>query len=456
MENTQTSEPSLNDVLNSIMSELTRHNQILSSIVSHNESQRPVATPMPPTVNYNVPLSQPDQSSKHRFVQPTFSGEQGDPLKNNGGYGVDAFITDLEVYFEGTVTTSENMRLAIVHTSLKDTAKNWWMSLLQTTSRPTTWDQVRLHLVTRFDDGPAKRVRQNAFFSIEQGAQEAVAAYADRFRNLRTATTVDDIAATNTFLRGLRSRLRHHVLTHGAHTVERAVELAALLEQADAMERQRQPLINYEHTAMSAIPLGVDHMQVDAIRGRPFRSTGSSTSQRDRNYQNNACCYCHKSGHIAQRCPEKRGRAAVRMVSQVTPEQPLNTPSPTSYIVHEASIGAVKTPSIYSQLQYTGQVNDKNLCILVDCGATHSFVDASLAQCLGLEIRPLETPMEAVVGDKNITVIHHVTTAIIRTATSVISEKLFLFPGASFEVILGMPWLERVNPCIDWRAGSVN
>ena len=95
---------------------------------------------------------------------------------------------------------------------------------------------------------------------------------------------------------------------------------------------------------------------------------------------------------------------------------------------------------------------------LVDCGATNNFIDISLVPRLRSAIRRLPQPLTAynVDGTTN----HHGTIKFSITATVYLSnyrEKVtFLVTSlGSPRVILGITWLKKANPQIDWSCNTL-
>lgn len=96
---------------------------------------------------------------------------------------------------------------------------------------------------------------------------------------------------------------------------------------------------------------------------------------------------------------------------------------------------------------------------LIDSGAEQSFLDAVLANKLGLPLVLLRKPLQ--VSTLNGSLLAEITHRM-QEITLVLSgnhvEKicLFLFKSPHTPLVLGYPWLKRHNPQIDWSQGHVS
>ena len=95
---------------------------------------------------------------------------------------------------------------------------------------------------------------------------------------------------------------------------------------------------------------------------------------------------------------------------------------------------------------------------LIDSGAQGTFINRQLATRLGLPARQLRKAIEAlnVDGTENKTgKITEVTQLEIAVAGRIETIKFMIAGLGKEDIILGSPWLRRVNPDIDWDAGQL-
>ena len=95
---------------------------------------------------------------------------------------------------------------------------------------------------------------------------------------------------------------------------------------------------------------------------------------------------------------------------------------------------------------------------LVDSGASGNFISSSFVRQHNLtsNICNTEEPIKIELADGS----QHVAQQLWRAPPLTISsysdqEDFVLLPLGGYDVILGMPWLERLDPCISWRKKSL-
>jgi len=95
---------------------------------------------------------------------------------------------------------------------------------------------------------------------------------------------------------------------------------------------------------------------------------------------------------------------------------------------------------------------------LVDCGTSGCFVDAALVAHLGWQMTQLATPGTAynVDGTPN----NNSLIQLMVSLTLLIGDRdeqcaFYVIQCGNEDVILGLPWLCKANPSIDWATGTV-
>lgn len=102
----------------------------------------------------------------------------------------------------------------------------------------------------------------------------------------------------------------------------------------------------------------------------------------------------------------------------------------------------------------------RNSFALVDSGATANFVDKQHCDQYGLTLIPKSDPVPLFVIDGRPIASGFITHSVLIPA-KILGDN---FATLEFEVtslgnypfVLGMPWLRHVNPCIDWKTGSLS
>ena len=103
------------------------------------------------------------------------------------------------------------------------------------------------------------------------------------------------------------------------------------------------------------------------------------------------------------------------------------------------------------QLRLRGTIKRRTIHILIDPGATHNFIDKSLAKTLGLT--PTDVPpLEVTVADCNSYVLLHSYNKVpLCIDTLLMTVDLYPFKLPGVDVVLGIQWLRCLGEvCHDW------
>ena len=95
---------------------------------------------------------------------------------------------------------------------------------------------------------------------------------------------------------------------------------------------------------------------------------------------------------------------------------------------------------------------------LIDCGATGNFIDPSLVKRLLLPSRPIQ-PLQALNVDGTVNKQGRITaaTTIHCQATNFEDNLTLMIVGlGQAQIVLGMPWLTKHNPHIDWEKKTIS
>jgi hypothetical protein len=94
----------------------------------------------------------------------------------------------------------------------------------------------------------------------------------------------------------------------------------------------------------------------------------------------------------------------------------------------------------------------------LDCGATGKFIDQNYARSKGLNLEDLETPIKVynVDGTPNKRgTIRRFVDLVIEIHKKTRKERFLVTGLGRQKIILGFPWLTKMNPIIDWKKGTL-
>ena len=95
----------------------------------------------------------------------------------------------------------------------------------------------------------------------------------------------------------------------------------------------------------------------------------------------------------------------------------------------------------------------------LDCGATGKFIDQIYARSKGLELEPLDKPIKVYNVDGTMNkrgTIRYYADLNIEIHGKVCKERFLVTGLGKQRIILGFPWLKKMNPIIDWQKGTLN
>ena len=103
------------------------------------------------------------------------------------------------------------------------------------------------------------------------------------------------------------------------------------------------------------------------------------------------------------------------------------------------------------------QINGTNTIAMIDSGATGNFVSRTLVQSAGLPTRKKKEPYSLQMADGSELSTGSVgeETTSLHLAIQRHREEISLdvVGMATYHIILGMPWLKKYNPVINWKTG---
>ncbi|RAW24158.1 hypothetical protein PC110_g19412 [Phytophthora cactorum] len=255
------------------------------------------------------------------------------------------------------------------------------------------------------------------------------------------------------FVFGMREGMTRYCLTRAEpSTLEEAFPLA--LREDYVVASSYAPALS--ETARESAP---ETMEIDAIAASNSRQRNGSRGSGGRNGHSLTCFLCRKPGHRAAVC-----RAPAPVLAHVdadtTPAvQPKNGQGHPPVL--QAHFNAATTPSdsrlIIVSLYVAGA--RRPLRALQDSGATKNFFRASCLSVLPPTITAPEGRDEVAVkhvdGKSRRVARREITLPYTFDGFRCEDDFLVIDMNYEFDYILGMSWLSRYQPAIDWLARSV-
>ncbi|KAH7292053.1 hypothetical protein KP509_29G049500 [Ceratopteris richardii] len=315
-------------------------------------------------------------------------------------------------------------KVGFIGTLLYGQALSWFAPILEK-------DMAVLHnyeaflgeLVATFGDADTSRVAETKLRKLRQGNRPA-STYASEFRQLICDLTWHEDYFISQFRWGLRDDVKDLLLTMPEvktlneyinqaiqcdnHLFERKQE-----KQVEGRPRQWKPFQPTPRDDTMPEP-----MQIDVTRFQPL-----TPQEKQRRRDNKLCLYCGNPGHIAVNCPNKRTNSKVAATLLILSKKTLS------------------------------------LIALVDSGASSCFIDEGLVKKHGIPVLRKNRPVVAEVVDGRPLASGNITMETIPLRVHLGDHDSHIcfnvISSPANMVIIGMPWLKKHNPEINWEKNKI-
>ncbi|XP_074323932.1 uncharacterized protein LOC141660849 [Apium graveolens] len=170
------------------------------------------------------------------------------------------------------------------------------------------------------------------------------------------------------------------------------------------------------------------------------------------------CHNCERKGHYAReyRQPQRESEVPRLMAPPTQDNHNLSNANikPTARTFNMTLKDAITDNDVIAGMLL---VNSTKACVLIDSGATRSFISENFVYKLGLELKSLnEDMMVEIVNQEVISVNRVCPNCTIEIQGKPFVVDLILFKLGKFDVILGMDWLTRYDAQINFRIKRVS
>ncbi|KAF1318123.1 Pol protein, partial [Globisporangium splendens] len=402
-----------------------------------------------------TPASQTPRPRAVKIDAPKFDGADGDKLIH--------WLLAVERCAKAQLIDSNEQMVSYAISNLRGRASEWAFStLLADECAFDTWDIFRARITAMYQPPNNEVLLQGRFFSLKQG-KLSLERYIQEMRSLCAAITTSPLPESvkvPAFLNGLNSGpARQELYRRLPATMEDAIRIALVEQQSFRVSRPDWNAGRHN---------GAHHSHRAVTNERRFHGP----TPMDLSSAEVTCFNCGKRGHYQSKCPAPR-QSAPRTGNQARDYQ---TPrsnhahrasaSPTTRVVQMGSLvpGALDNKAPSEMLVYSADVKgyEKKMTVLVDCGASQNFVSkAALEQSLQAYERLVHSgkreKMIVRLADGSTVHTEGVQVELSFSFCDFVCKETFvvLAMGSKYDLILGMPWLAKHQPWIDWRARTI-
>ena len=109
----------------------------------------------------------------------------------------------------------------------------------------------------------------------------------------------------------------------------------------------------------------------------------------------------------------------------------------------------------HKTFELAGRIGKRPVNVLLDSGSTGNFVDARMCTAMGIKVERDQHPEELQMADGTTVQTEGRVQIQLRCGGYRGTVQAKAFPGLQKKMILGMPWLQKENPHINWTQGEI-
>ncbi|QRW26438.1 Retrotransposable element Tf2 protein [Rhizoctonia solani] len=314
-----------------------------------------------------------------------------------------------------------------------------------------TVDEFKNKFLAAFGNPDATRAAEQKITSLTQTS--TCAKYITKFRTLQMELDWNNAALRGQFARGLHWEVQRQIATRERQPqILRELQDAALIiDNALCKEQASHPQQGSKPGKTSSTPNQGASTGQQATKTGPLSSNPNYVLEEERNRRctEGLCVKCGKAGHKFAKC--RTGWKATPREDKGKAKETAKTGKDSKY-----QLGKEIAPLFTIPIQPEKQA--ESLEVLIDSGATSSFLHPCTAELLRLPLIDLPIPRIVTMLNGSSPQAGKIWKKAVLTFSldgKKITETFLICNTGSHAAILGLKWLEAHNPDIDWNTHTL-
>ncbi|KAF8751555.1 Retrotransposon gag protein [Rhizoctonia solani] len=345
--------------------------------------------------------------------------------------------------------------LSFLLMNMKDSAGAWALPHLDQLGSHRaiiqTVEGFKMEFLAAFGDPDATRAAERKITTLTQSS--TCADYITKFRTLAMELDWNDAALRGQFARGLHWEVSRQIATrkHRPRTLLKLQNAALVIDNALCEERASHPPRDSKSSKVSNPARGTSTGQATTgLKKLSNNPNFVSEEERNRRRAAGACIKCGKMGHKFAEC--RTGWKATPIEDKGKAKEAAKIGKDSKY-----QLGKEITPLFTIPIQ--PEKKAETIEVLIDSGATSSFLHPHTAESLRLPLINLPLPRTVTMLDGSSPQAGKIWKKAVLTFTydgKKMTETFLICNTGSHAAILGLKWLDAHNPEIDWNTRTLS
>ncbi|ETN00919.1 hypothetical protein PPTG_24175 [Phytophthora nicotianae INRA-310] len=368
--------------------------------------------------------------SRKKADPPRFDGSDQDDLEL-WIFSTEQYYSEFRTEMHEFSSNFSDMAFANLGTD----AQAWYRDVkISLGASPFTWGVFKERIRARFRDKDFKYKTLTKMYELNPGKSQQE--YTSRFLHLlsQVDTELPEVVKHWFFQQNLRTNTSGYISQNIPETLEKAIELAQRYEDAKPANTR---------------PPAKEPAKQNAKTNNSSSSNSKSNKVASKDNPVKRCNYCKRKNHTEDECRTK----ARDVTADAESGPPKNGPARNSKRL------AFHSDKLYCYLAQNARIHDRVAQCFVDSGSSFNAISPKLAHKLNVQVKQCSEPLSVKIGNnRRITIPRRqaVVTVDIEGFPEYKSPVYVMPVPENKDMLLGWPWLEQVNPDIDWTNRTIS